>query len=139
MLLSQRDKFRSPGESIAMPQTALLTHVFAAAGRGYLVLWCHALCHGERFSCIQQSPYTGRVCLQSSSFCSAVSWLCVFTMSFIWPAFLLQMVGAYPFERPEDKNDTQKLQKMIQVSLENAPPTDSRHDPLAILFYHSLQ
>ena len=28
-----------------------------------------------------------------------------------------QMVGAYPFERPEDKNDTQKLQKMIQVNL----------------------
>ena len=25
------------------------------------------------------------------------------------------MVGAYPFERPEDKNDNQKLQKMIQV------------------------
>ena len=27
----------------------------------------------------------------------------------------VMMVGAYPFERPEDKNDTQKLQKMIQV------------------------
>jgi len=27
----------------------------------------------------------------------------------------MQMVGAYPFERPEDKNDNQKLQKMIQV------------------------
>lgn len=25
------------------------------------------------------------------------------------------MSGAYPFERPEDKNDTQKLAKMIQV------------------------
>lgn len=31
-----------------------------------------------------------------------------------WPG--VQMVGAYPFERPEDKNDTQKLQKMIQVT-----------------------
>ena len=27
----------------------------------------------------------------------------------------VQMVGAYPFERPEDKNDPAKLQKMIQV------------------------
>lgn len=26
----------------------------------------------------------------------------------------VMMVGAYPFERPEDKNDNQKLQKMIQ-------------------------
>ncbi len=25
------------------------------------------------------------------------------------------LVGAYPFERPEDKHDNQKLQKMIQV------------------------
>lgn len=28
----------------------------------------------------------------------------------------VMLVGAYPFERPEDKTDTQKLQKMIQVS-----------------------
>jgi serine/threonine protein kinase len=27
----------------------------------------------------------------------------------------VMLVGAYPFERPEDKTDTQKLQKMIQV------------------------
>lgn len=27
----------------------------------------------------------------------------------------VMLVGAYPFERPEDKSDTQKLQKMIQV------------------------
>ena len=27
----------------------------------------------------------------------------------------VMLVGAYPFERPEDKHDTQKLQKMIQV------------------------
>ena len=33
-----------------------------------------------------------------------------------------QMVGAYPFERPEDKNDTQKLQKMIQVTLCSVAP-----------------
>lgn len=26
------------------------------------------------------------------------------------------LVGAYPFERPEDKHDNKKLQKMIQVS-----------------------
>jgi hypothetical protein len=30
----------------------------------------------------------------------------------------VMLVGAYPFERPEDKTDTQKLQKMIQVTLE---------------------
>jgi serine/threonine-protein kinase SRK2 len=29
----------------------------------------------------------------------------------------VMLVGAYPFERPEDKTDSQKLQKMIQVSL----------------------
>lgn len=28
----------------------------------------------------------------------------------------VMLVGAYPFERPEDKTDNQKLQKMIQVS-----------------------
>lgn len=28
----------------------------------------------------------------------------------------VMLVGAYPFERPEDKTDTQKLQKMIQVT-----------------------
>jgi serine/threonine protein kinase len=27
----------------------------------------------------------------------------------------VMLVGAYPFERPEDKHDPQKLQKMIQV------------------------
>jgi serine/threonine protein kinase len=27
----------------------------------------------------------------------------------------VMLVGAYPFERPEDKQDPQKLQKMIQV------------------------
>lgn len=27
----------------------------------------------------------------------------------------VMLVGAYPFERPEDKHDQQKLQKMIQV------------------------
>jgi serine/threonine-protein kinase SRK2 len=26
----------------------------------------------------------------------------------------VMLVGAYPFERPEDKHDSQKLQKMIQ-------------------------
>ena len=29
----------------------------------------------------------------------------------------VMLVGAYPFERPEDKHDNQKLQKMIQVSV----------------------
>ena len=29
----------------------------------------------------------------------------------------VMLVGAYPFERPEDKHDNKKLQKMIQVSL----------------------
>ena len=28
----------------------------------------------------------------------------------------VMLVGSYPFERPEDKQDNQKLQKMIQVS-----------------------
>ena len=27
----------------------------------------------------------------------------------------VMLVGGYPFERPEDKHDQQKLQKMIQV------------------------
>ncbi len=31
------------------------------------------------------------------------------------------LVGAYPFERPEDKHDNQKLQKMIQVLTVYAP------------------
>ena len=30
----------------------------------------------------------------------------------------VMLVGAYPFERPEDKHDNQKLQKMIQVGHE---------------------
>jgi serine/threonine-protein kinase SRK2 len=30
----------------------------------------------------------------------------------------VMLVGAYPFERPEDKHDNQKLQKMIQVGQE---------------------
>lgn len=30
----------------------------------------------------------------------------------------VMLVGAYPFERPEDKHDNQKLQKMIQVGAE---------------------
>ncbi len=30
----------------------------------------------------------------------------------------VMLVGAYPFERPEDKHDNQKLQKMIQVRRE---------------------
>ena len=35
----------------------------------------------------------------------------------------VMLVGAYPFERPEDKHDNQKLQKMIQVrSCSIAPP-----------------
>jgi serine/threonine protein kinase len=29
----------------------------------------------------------------------------------------VMLVGAYPFERPEDKQDPQKLQKMIQVGV----------------------
>lgn len=29
----------------------------------------------------------------------------------------VMLVGAYPFERPEDKHDNQKLQKMIQVRI----------------------
>ncbi len=29
----------------------------------------------------------------------------------------VMLVGAYPFERPEDKHDNQKLQKMIQVCI----------------------
>ena len=29
----------------------------------------------------------------------------------------VMLVGAYPFERPEDKHDNKKLQKMIQVDM----------------------
>ena len=29
----------------------------------------------------------------------------------------VMLVGAYPFERPEDKHDNQKLQKMIQARI----------------------
>lgn len=32
----------------------------------------------------------------------------------------VMLVGAYPFERPEDKTDSQKLQKMIQVGAHRA-------------------
>jgi serine/threonine-protein kinase SRK2 len=32
----------------------------------------------------------------------------------------VMLVGAYPFERPEDKHDNQKLQKMIQVRMPRA-------------------
>ena len=33
----------------------------------------------------------------------------------------VMLVGAYPFERPEDKHDNQKLQKMIQVRTHRGP------------------
>jgi serine/threonine-protein kinase SRK2 len=33
----------------------------------------------------------------------------------------VMLVGAYPFERPEDKHDNQKLQKMIQVRVDRSP------------------
>jgi hypothetical protein len=33
----------------------------------------------------------------------------------------VMLVGAYPFERPEDKHDNQKLQKMIQVRPAGGP------------------
>jgi hypothetical protein len=35
----------------------------------------------------------------------------------------VMLVGAYPFERPEDKHDNQKLQKMIQVGWADILPT----------------
>lgn len=35
----------------------------------------------------------------------------------------VMLVGAYPFERPEDKTDSQKLQKMIQVGDQHHQPT----------------
>jgi hypothetical protein len=43
----------------------------------------------------------------------------------------VMLVGAYPFERPEDKHDNQKLQKMIQVSaaVPSSVPESSANSP----------
>ncbi len=48
----------------------------------------------------------------------------------------VMLVGAYPFERPEDKHDNQKLQKMIQVGVgragkggERKPGAPAKHLP----------
>jgi serine/threonine protein kinase len=43
----------------------------------------------------------------------------------------VMLVGAYPFERPEDKHDNQKLQKMIQVICSIMP--DHAHAILIIM------
>jgi hypothetical protein len=43
----------------------------------------------------------------------------------------VMLVGAYPFERPEDKHDSQKLQKMIQriLHVDYAFPPHVRASP----------
>ena len=46
----------------------------------------------------------------------------------------VMLVGAYPFERPEDKHDNQKLQKMIQARLHAALCNPSSKS----LFYWAL-
>jgi len=43
----------------------------------------------------------------------------------------VMLVGAYPFERPEDKHDNKKLQKMIQVS-----SSHQAYSPKALLHRH---
>ena len=56
----------------------------------------------------------------------------------IWSCGVLlyiMLMGAYPFERPEDRHHSQKVQRMIQVRDLAAGEVKSRFSPLSDLVH----